>query len=241
MFKGKRVAAVVPAYNEAALIDRVIRNMPQFIDNVIVIDDKSTDDSARIVSESNDARISLIRHETNQGLGATLVSGYEMALNLGADLVVVMAGDDQMDPHYLPHLLGPICDGSTDVTKGNRYFSRASLRHMPRHRVIGGLVLTWLTRLASGYWRLHDSQNGYVAFSVPTLRKVRLRSLATGYAVENAMLIELGRVRARVLDVPIPARYGSEQSTMRLIKVVPAILGTILAGLAGRIYRAVRR
>jgi glycosyltransferase involved in cell wall biosynthesis len=241
VFLGRRVAAIIPAFNEERHIAGVLANMPDFVDHMIVIDDKSTDQTVKVVSELVDPRIVLICQPSNQGLGSALVSGYKQALALQADVVVVMAGDDQMDPGYLPALLEPICTGSADVTKGNRFSSRASLRTMPRNRIIGSLVLTWLTRLASGYSQLQDSQNGYVAISTRALRMVSLASLAHGYSVENAMLIELGRIRARLVDVPIPARYGTETSKMRLARDGPAILGTILLGVAKRVGRLDRR
>jgi len=241
VFRERHVAAVVPAYNEERLIAGVIRNMPPLVDHIIVIDDKSLDGTAAVAEALDEPRVVLIRHAENQGLGGALVSGYKRALSLHADLVVVMAGDDQMDPRYLPDLLEPLCDGRAEATKGNRFYSWSSLRAMPKHRVFGSLILTWLTRIASGHRHLADSQNGYVAFTAATLEKVRLGSLSHGYSVENAMLIELGRVHARVIDVPIPARYGSETSKMRLLRDGPAILGTILTGVAQRITRSSRR
>lgn len=241
MFRDLSVTAVVPAYNEGRMIAGVIQNMPQIVDRIIVVDDKSTDDTAAVTEAQNDLRVVLIRHAENHGLGAALVSGYQRALSLHSDLIVVMAGDDQMDPRYLPGLLQPLCEGRADASKGNRFYSWSSLRSMPTHRVVGSLILTWLTRLASGHRHLKDSQNGYVAFTATTLRKVRLGSLSHGYSVENAMLIELGRVHARVLDVPIPARYGSETSKMRILTDGSAILATILKGLAQRITRSDRR
>ena len=240
MFLDRRVAVVVPAFNEERHIAHVITNMPDFVDHVIVIDDKSTDETVRVVSEQGDPRVVLICHASNQGLGSALVSGYRRALGLQAEVVVVMAGDDQMDPSYLPALLNPICTGSADVSKGNRFDSWASLRTMPKHRIVGSVVLTWLTRLASGYPHLQDSQNGYVALSADALTRVSLPSLSHGYSVENAMLIELGRVKARLVDVPIPARYATETSKMRLMRDGPAILGTVLMGLAKRVRRVAR-
>ncbi|HVD03105.1 MAG TPA: glycosyltransferase family 2 protein [Candidatus Dormibacteraeota bacterium] len=234
MFQGRQICVVVPAFNEERHIATVIRNCPALVDHLVVVDDHSTDSTSETALGVADSRVVLIRHETNQGVGGALVSGYRRALDLGADVVVVMAGDDQMDPAYLPNLLEPICSGQVEVAKGNRFYSWSSLRHMPALRMLGTVVLTWATRAASGYWKLMDAQNGYVAFAASALRQVDLSVLAQGYAVENAMLIELGRVGARLRDIPIPARYGTEVSQMRIWRDGVVILSVVTRGAVRR-------
>ena len=238
MFDGRRICVVVPAYNEERHLGAVIRDCPAFVDHLIAVDDHSTDGTAQVALDAGDPRVVLIRHAVNQGVGGALVSGYRRALDLGADIVVVMAGDNQMDPAYLPSLLEPICAGEVEVAKGNRFYSWASLRHMPALRIVGSLVLTWATRAASGYWRLQDAQNGYVAFSRSALCQVDLSALSQGYAVENAMLIEMGRVGARLRDIPIPARYGTEVSKLRIWRDGLAILAVVAKG---AVHRALAR
>lgn len=240
MYRGRSVCVVVPAHNEERHIGSVISGSPELVDHIVVIDDRSSDDTVGAVLRAGDARVTLLQHSENQGVGGALISGYREALRLNAGLVAVMAGDGQMDPQYLPTLFDPICLGQAEATKGNRFYSWASLRRMPAIRMLGTLGLTWLTRAATGYWHLSDAQNGYVALSGVTLARVNLDSLDHGYAVENAMLIELSRNSARVMDIPIPARYGSEVSGMRIWRDGPLIASVLLRGIASRLVSRTR-
>lgn len=234
MYRERSICVVMPAHNEDRHIAAVIRGCPLLVDHIVVVDDFSTDDTVATVLREGNPRVSVIQHHRNQGVGGALVSGYREALRLRAGAVVVMAGDDQMDPTYLPALLDPISLGRADFTKGNRFYSWSSLRRMPPLRLVGTLVLTWLTRLATGYWRLSDAQNGYVAIAGEVLAKVNLNALARGYAVENTMLMELSRIGARVEDVPIPARYGTEVSGMHIWRDGPLIAAVVVRGMVAR-------
>ncbi len=235
MFERMSIAAIVPAFNEAAHIGRVIRGMPSEVDAIIVIDDASQDDTASVAEGLGDPRVSVLRHVKNTGVGGAILDGYGAALEMGADVTVVMAGDDQMDPAYLPALLGPIVCGNADVAKGNRFFSPDSFRGMPRLRIVGNVALSFLTKAASGYWHVFDPQNGYVACSAEVLRKIDLSRIATSYAFENDMLVALNIIGARVRDVPIPARYGSETSTLRIRRDGLRILKVLVRGFFRRI------
>ena len=236
MFERMRIAAIVPAFNEADHIGRVIDGMPSEVDAIILIDDASQDDTASIAEQSGDPRVSVIRHVKNTGVGGAILDGYVAALEMGIDVTVVMAGDDQMDPAYLPALLGPIVSGSAEVTKGNRFFSPESFRGMPRLRIVGNIVLSFLTKAASGYWHVFDPQNGYVASSAEVLRKIDLSRVARSYAFENDMLVSLNIIGARVRDVPIPARYGSETSTLRIGRDGLRILNVLVRGFFRRVF-----
>ena len=235
MFDGQTVAAVIPAFNEERHIATVIRNCPPIVDYLIVVDDHSSDATSRRVEAVADTRVILIRHQANRGVGAAIASGYYSALTLRVGVVVIMAGDDQMDPAYLPRLLGPICSGAADFTKGNRFYSWASLRHMPPLRVLGTVVLTWATRVATGLWRLKDAQNGYVAVASSMLERIDLSALDRGYAVENAMLIQVARLHGRVQDIPIPARYGAEVSRLHIWRDGIAIMMLLLRSTMARL------
>ncbi len=242
MYKGLTVAVVVPAFNEARHIASVVSGCPALVDHVLIVDDHSSDGTSAVATAQDDPRVRVIRHGQNEGVGGALVTGYRLALSVGSGAVVVMAGDDQMDPGYLPALLDPLVRKEADFTKGNRFYSWVSMKHMPPIRLLGTVFLTWLTRAATGYSHLHDAQNGYVAISGDALARVNLARLAKrGYAVENEMLMELARLRARIVEVPIPARYGSELSTMRLWRDGPLIAGVLFAGLARRLWRATGR
>ncbi len=235
MYRDLAIAVVMPAYNEASLIGKSISTVPRFVDHVIVIDDCSTDDTYAAALAVGDPRVTLIRHERNTGVGGAVLEGHRRALALGADVSVVMAGDAQMDPDYLPDLLDPIAEGDADFTKANRFFSRTSFSGMPRHRVFGSIVLSFMTKAASGYWHLFDPQNGYTATTAAVLRRIALDHVATGYEFENDFLIRLNIADARARDVPVPAVYGDEVSGIRLHKVAPALFGLLFRGFWRRI------
>jgi glycosyltransferase involved in cell wall biosynthesis len=237
MYKGLSVAVVVPAHNEEALIGKTITTLPDFVDHVIVIDDCSTDDTSKQVVEVGDPRVTLIRHEQNTGVGGAIVDGHRKALELGADVNVIMAGDAQMDPEYLPALLDPIADDGYGFTKANRFYSRTGLVGMPLNRLLGSAVLSFATKLASGYWQLFDPQNGYTAITRESLSRIDLDRIAHGYAFENDLLIWLNIARVRAKDVSVPAVYGEEVSGMRLRKVVPELSRLLFQGFWRRILR----
>jgi glycosyltransferase involved in cell wall biosynthesis len=230
MYKDLRIAAVVPAYNEAKLIGRTIMSMPAFVDLIIVINDCSTDETLARAQEVNDPRVQIISHLKNTGVGGSIIDGHRLALELGADVSVVMAGDGQMDPTYLPELLDPICDHGYEFTKANRFFSRSALAGMPKVRIFGSIVLSFATKMGSGYWNLFDPQNGYTAIHRNALRRLDLDRVARGYEFENDLLIWLNIANARAKDVPIPAMYGEEVSTMRLHRVAGAIGWLLIRG-----------
>jgi len=230
MYQGKRVAAVVPAHDEEAHIADVIRGLPDTVDLVIVVDDASSDRTAAVARATGDARLEVIQLQENQGVGGAILTGHRRALELGADINVVFAGDDQMDPKYLPALLDPIVERGYGFTKANRFYSRRSFEGMPRHRVFGNIVLSFLTKLASGYWHLFDPQNGYTAITREALELLPLDEIAKGYEFENDLLINLNIAGVRALDVPVPARYGNEVSGIKLRRVVPAITWLLVRG-----------
>ena len=235
MFKGKVISVVVPAYNEEDLIASVIRTMPSFVDHVVVVDDCSDDATSEEAAAAGDPRVTVIRHEKNTGVGGAVVTGHRRALELGTDIDVVMAGDGQMDPNYLAQLVEPIADRGYGFTKANRFFSWASFEGMPRHRILGNVILSFLTKLSSGYWHLFDPQNGYTAISRQALERLPLDRIASGYQFENDLLIFLNILRVPALDVPVPARYGQEVSGIRLRRVVPAISFLLLRGFWRRV------
>jgi glycosyltransferase involved in cell wall biosynthesis len=230
MYKGLKVAAVVPAYNEAKLIGQTIETMPEFVDFIVVVNDCSTDETSERARTSGDPRVRVLDHAVNTGVGGAILDGHELAMELGADVNVVMAGDAQMDPAFLPDLLDPIADHGYEFTKANRFFSRNSYAGMPKTRMFGSVVLSFATKIASGYWNLFDPQNGYTAVKTSTLRRLDLNSIARGYQFENDLLIWLNIANARARDVPIPAVYGAEVSTMKIHRVAPAIAKLLFRG-----------
>lgn len=236
MFRGAIVAAVVPAYKEELMIHRVIETMPDYVDHIVIIDDCSPDRTSDVVRQSTDPRVDLIRHEVNQGVGGAIITGHTRAIELGADVNVVMAGDAQMDPAYLPPLLEEVTDGGYGFAKANRFFSPESFDGMPRHRVLGNIGLSFMTKLASGYWHLFDPQNGYTAIRTSVLQRLPLHNVAKRYSFENDLLIHLNILQVPAVDVPIPAVYGDEISTIKLSKVVPELIQLLGRGFWRRIW-----
>jgi len=236
VFNGARIAAVVPAYREEAHIARVVETMPDFVDHIVIVDDCSPDDTSGVVRRLNDSRVLLIRHEENQGVGGAIITGHRAAIEIGADVNVVMAGDAQMDPERLPELLEPVTTGGYGFAKANRFFAPESFSGMPRYRVFGNIVLSFMTKMASGYWHLFDPQNGYTATRTDVLRRVPLERVAKRYSFENDLLIHLNILQVPAIDVPIPALYGNEVSSIKLRRVVPELLDLLTRGFWRRIW-----
>lgn len=237
MFRGTRIHVVIPAYNVARHLREVVKGLPAFVDAVIVVDDGSTDATLDEVRACADPRVTVITHPVNRGLGAAMVSAFQEVLRHADGIAVKMDGDGQMDPTLLARLLDPIVDGRCEYAKGNRFLLGRELDVMPRGRLVGNFVLTFLTKLASGYWNVFDPQNGYVAIRTDTLRLLDLDRLAQRYFFENAMLINLNIFNARVQDVAMPARYGTERSSMSLTRIVGTFPVRLFRGYWYRFYR----
>jgi glycosyltransferase involved in cell wall biosynthesis len=234
VYENHRIAAVVPAFNEEKLIGQTITTMPDIVDIIVVVDDHSSDRTAEVARATQDPRLSVITHEVNTGVGGAVVTGHRAALDLGADVNVVMAGDAQMDPSYLPALLDPIVHEGYGFAKANRFFSTGSYHGMPKYRIFGNIVLSFLTKFASGYWHIFDPQNGYTATRRDVLQRLPLEQLAPRYSYENDVLINLNILRVPATDVPIPAVYGNEVSSIKLRRVGPEISNLLVKGLFRR-------
>jgi len=233
-----QVAVVIPAYRAAAHIAGVLRGIPEFVAWIVVVDDCSPDDTAAIVQEEarRDPRIRLLRHEENQGVGGAVLTGYAEAHRLGAEIVVKMDGDGQMDPAHLPALIAPIVRGEADYAKGNRYLHARQLRSMPLARRVGNLGLSFLTKLASGYWNIFDPTNGYTAIHASLIPRINKEGIGRRYFFESSILLELSLLRAVVRDVYIPARYGDEISSLSLFKTLRQFPVALAKGFCRRVW-----
>ena len=236
MYKGATISAVVPAYKEELMIATVIETMPAFVDHIVIVDDCSPDATSDVVRASTDPRVHLIRHEVNQGVGGAIITGHKTAIALGSEINVIMAGDAQMDPAYLPALLDKVTDEGYGFAKANRFFAPESFEGMPRYRVFGNIVLSFMTKLASGYWHLFDPQNGYTAVRTEVLERVPLDHVARRYSFENDLLIHLNILQVPAVDVPVPAVYGDEVSSIKLRTVIPELMNMLLKGFWRRIW-----
>jgi len=224
MLEGKRVAVVVPAYDEERLVAETLRGIPDFVDRVYVVDDASRDGTAEQARSVGDSRVELIRHERNLGVGAAIATGYRRALEEGIDVSCVMAADNQMDPSEVRGLVEPVARGEVEYAKANRLFSGEAWTVIPRTRYLGNAVLSLLTKIASGYWHVADSQAGYAAISLGALRRLDLDRLYPRYGFPNDLLVHLNVQNARVRDVPSRPVYDvGERSGIRLRSVVPRI------------------
>src|SRR5215218_7343603 len=223
MLEGKSVAVVVPAYDEEKLIGTTLAGIPDFVDRIYVVDDASRDGTAERARSAGE-RVEVIEHEKNQGVGAAILTGYRRALADGVDVTAVMAGDNQMDPADLEAIATPVARGEADYAKANRLFTGRAWELIPHTRYLGNAGLSLLTKIASGYWHVADSQSGYTAISRDTLDLLDLDRIYKRYGFPNDMLVHLNVINARVRDVPSRPVYGiGESSGIRLRKVVPAI------------------
>lgn len=229
---GIHIAAVVPAYNVGPLIGSVLREIPEQVRTVIVVDDASSDDTAAVVAAcaETDERIRLLRHASNGGVGAAMISGYNQALQLGADIIVKIDGDGQMPLAMLPKLIQPLIDGEADYTKGNRFRDFQAIRKMPALRRLGNIGLSFLAKAATGYWHAFDPTNGFVAIRADVLAQVPMAGISPGYFFETSMLSRLYLLGAVVKEIPMPARYAGEPSSLSIPRV--------LVGFPGRLFAA---
>jgi len=223
MYKEKKIAVVIPCYNEETQIQRVIATMPEYVDRIVVVDDFSNDNTAEIVQNlaNTDPRIKLIKETQNRGCGGALATGYIWTKDKDFDVVVRMDGDGQMDPEDLKSLLLPVVNGDTDYVKGNRLFTGEAFKMIPKARYFGNAGLTLLTKIASGYWHVADSQSGYTAMNSNVLNSLNWRFMYTRYGQPNHLLIMLNVLNFRVRDVPVKPLYGiGEKSGIKVKKVI---------------------
>jgi glycosyltransferase involved in cell wall biosynthesis len=223
-----RIAVLVPAFNEAHQIAGVLTSLPDFVDDVVVVDDASTDGTADVVRSVGDPRVHLIVLPTNRGVGGALAEAYTWAREAGVDIAVTMDGDGQMDPADLRALIAPIISGAADYTKGNRLTGPDSWQVIPRVRLFGNSVLSLLTKIVSGYWAVADSQSGFTAISRVGLERIDWHGVYPRYGRPNDVLIHANLADLRVADVPIRAVYGvGEKSSMKVLRVTFGISGLL--------------
>jgi glycosyltransferase involved in cell wall biosynthesis len=233
MIENKTTAVVIPAYNEQTLLSETLSGIPSFVDRIFVVDDASKDTTvaqARACAEQ-DPRIRVLVHERNRGAGAAVVTGYRAALDEKFDIVCVMNADNQMDPEELREIALPVARDEVDYTKANRLFTGEAWQLIPHYRYLGNAMLSLLTKIASGYWHIADSQAGYTAINRRMLELLDLENVYPRYGYPNDMLVHLNVWSARVRDVPSRPIYGvGEKSGIRLRSVVPRISWLLMKG-----------
>jgi len=215
------VCVVIPAYRVRAHILEVIRSIGPEVEKIVVVDDACPERSGEYVAEnSDDPRVEVIFHKINLGVGGAVKSGYRRALELNADIVVKVDGDGQMDVAKIEALISPIKSGNADYTKGNRFFDVDAVRSMPKIRIVGNLVLSFMTKMSSGLWHIFDPNNGFTAISKPELVKLKFEKIDDRYFFESDMLFRLSLLNSRVLDVSLPAIYADETSSLKIRHVI---------------------
>lgn len=216
-----KIAVVIPCYRVKERVLDVIARIGPECSAIFVVDDCCPDQSGQFVEDRvRDPRVTVLYHEKNAGVGGAVMTGYRAALEAKADIVVKVDGDGQMDPRLVPQFIAPIIRGEADYSKGNRFFSVYNVRRMPRRRLFGNAALSFMTKVSSGYWSIFDPTNGYTAAHHIALRQIEFKNISTRYFFESDMLINLGGVRAVVIDIPMEAIYDGETSNLKITKVL---------------------
>lgn len=226
-----RVAVVIPAYRVREHILGVLSRIGPEADGVYVVDDACPEQTGALVrDESRDPRVEVITHEKNLGVGAAVKTGYRAAVAGGHDVIVKIDGDGQMDPALLRRFVQPVISGRADYTKGNRFFNPEDVKGMPKLRVLGNAILSFLSKASSGYWQLFDSTNGYTAINARVVGWLPLDKIANRFFFESDVLFRLGTLRAVVVDIPMVAVYSRETSNLRVTRIfLPFIWGHLRA------------
>lgn len=232
-----RIAVVVPTYRASAHVLDVLARIGPEVERILVVDDACPEHSGdRVEAGCSDPRVRVLRHAENRGVGGATITGYRAALEEGAGIVVKLDADGQMDPARIGELVAPIAQGEADYTKGNRFFQLEGLGAMPVTRALGNAVLSFLSKLSSGYWDVFDPTNGYTAVHAAVLRRLPLDKLAARWFFESDLLFRLGTLRAVVVDVPMPAVYGDERSNLVVTRVAPGFAWRHAANTAKRVF-----
>ena len=232
----ERIFVVIPMYRVEAHIREVIAGIPPWVEGIVAVDDASPDASAEQALAGGDPRVTLVRHSKNQGVGGAMITGYTRAVELGATIMVKMDGDGQMSPEFLSDIVQPLVSGQADYAKGNRFVMSDALLNMPTVRRLGNLGLSFLTKLASGYWNIFDPTNGFTALSSRAFSRMKLDQIHSRYYFESSVLVELNLLRAVVVDVNMPARYFGEISSLSISKTLFEFPPLMLRSWAHRVW-----
>jgi glycosyltransferase involved in cell wall biosynthesis len=242
MYEGKTIGVVVPAYNEEGFVGEVIETVPSLVDRVYVIDDCSTDGTWAEIQRAKerteemavtdggpgDEFVVAIQHEKNRGVGGAIKTGYLAARDDGIDVVAVMGGDGQMNPDELDRIVEPIVEGRADYVKGNRFIGQGDPDEMPRFRYVGNRILTYLTKIASGYWGIGDPQMGYTAISREAIGAADVEDMYEFYGYCNDLIVRLSANDRRIVDVPVELIYGEEESHIEYSEYIPRVSTMLL-------------
>jgi len=238
MIQNKKIGVAVPCYRVEGQIQRVLRSIPDYVDSITAVLDASPDRSIDEIHQAmkDDARIRLIEHQKNTGVGGAVKSGFDALMEDGCEILVKLDGDGQMDPVHIPRLISPLISEKADYAKGNRFGHREHFRSMPLIRKFGNIVLTFLTKLSSGYWKNFDPQNGYLAVTAKMYRQFDPKWIESSYFFENSMLIALNIFNGVCADVNLPAIYGNEQSSLKISRILLEFPPKLFFGFFRRLF-----
>lgn len=231
------VAVVIPCYKVTRHIQEVIDGIGDEVQQIYVVDDACPEGSGRLVEENvKDQRVQVLFHSENQGVGGAVLTGYRAAIDGGADVIVKVDGDGQMDPALIPDFIWPILACEADYTKGNRFYDLEEIRAMPGMRLFGNAVLSFMAKLSTGYWDLFDPTNGYTAIHADVARHLPFSKISKRYFFETDLLFRLNTMRAVVVDVPMSAKYGEEVSNLKISKIIGEFLFKHARNFSKRIF-----
>lgn len=231
------IAVIIPSYKVTRHILSVIAGVGPEVSRIYVVDDCCPEGSGRFVQEHNtDPRVTVLFNEVNKGVGGAVMAGYQAAIADGIQILVKIDGDGQMDPSLIKQFAAPINSGRADYTKGNRFFDLEKIARMPKIRIFGNAVLSFLTKLSSGYWSSFDPTNGYTAIAASTAAQLPLHKISNRYFFETDMLFRLNTIRAVVLDIPMDAKYEDEVSNLKISKIMGEFLFKHLRNFCKRIF-----
>ncbi len=234
--KNPVIGVVIPCYDEGEAVLGLLEKIGTEADHIYIVDDACPQHTGDMVEQhSSDPRVTVLRHTSNQGVGGALITGYRAALKDDCDIVVKVDGDGQMDPALILRFIRPILERRADYTKGNRFYSIETVQQMPKIRRHGNIILSFLTKMSSGYWRIFDPTNGYTAIHARVLKHLPLDKIAQDYFFESDMLFRLGLLRAKVIDIPMTSVYRDEQSSLQVFRIVPIFLTLHLRNFVKRV------
>jgi glycosyltransferase involved in cell wall biosynthesis len=231
------LVVVIPSYRVRDHISKVIEGIGPEVSTIFVIDDCCPDGSGKYIEQNcRDLRVRIVYNDKNLGVGGAVMVGYRHALQEGANVIVKIDGDGQMDPSLILDFVEPIFSGKADYTKGNRFYNPDSLSSMPLKRLCGNAALSFITKFSSGYWDIFDPTNGYTAISATVLEKLPLKKISERYFFETDILFRLNLLRAVVWDIPMNAKYNGEVSNLKISKILFEFLYKNLRNFIKRIF-----
>lgn len=216
-----RIAVVIPSYRVTRQVLPLLERIGPEVEAIYCIDDACPDGSGALIEgQSVDPRVRVLHHAVNQGVGGAVMTGYRQAAADGAEIIIKLDGDGQMDPALIPRFAAPIARGEADYTKGNRFYDLEGVQQMPKLRLVGNAALSFMAKFSTGYWDIFDPTNGYTAIAAPVVRALPLEKISKRYFFETDMLFRLNALRAVTLDIPMRAVYGDETSGLKVSRIL---------------------